>query len=99
MTARHPTGKNLYLHADIVIDNCGDFEDSSTLLPGMEQKIAPTSTVIGASIVNAVVISVVENLLARGIEPPVFHSANVDGGDAFNEKLLERYKDRIFYMR
>ncbi len=99
VAARHPSGKNLYGHADIVIDNCGDFEDSSMLLPGMEQKVAPTSTAIGATIVNAIVIAVVENLLKLGFEPPVLHSANVDGGDAFNKKILEKYRDRIFYMQ
>ena len=99
VTARHSSGKNLYAHADVVIDNCGDFEDSSMKLEGLEQKIAPTSTAVGAMIVNGIVISVVENLIKRGIEPPVFHSANVDGGDAFNARLFERYRDRIFYMR
>lgn len=98
VTARHSSGKNLYEHADIVIDNCGDFEDSSMLLDGMEQKIAPTSTTVGAAIVNGIVLAVVENLLELGLEPPVFHSANVDGGDAFNKKILDRYKERIFYM-
>ena len=29
---------------------------------------------------------------------PVFHSANVDGGDEFNRTLFEKYKDQIHYM-
>jgi uncharacterized phosphosugar-binding protein len=31
---------------------------------------------------------------ARGIEPPIFRSANLPGGDEFNAKLLARYKHR-----
>lgn len=83
---------------DIVIDNCGDFEDSSMLLEGMNQKIAPTSSVVGCTIVNMLVVRIVEYLLEMGIEPPVFHSANVDGGEEFNEMLFEKYKDQIHYM-
>lgn len=44
------------------------------------------------------VVRTVELLLEMGIEPPVFHSANVDGGEVFNQALLEKYKDQIHYM-
>lgn len=98
VTSRHSSKKLLYETGDLVIDNCGDFEDSSTLIEGMEQKVGPTSTAVGAVIVNSIVISVVEKLLEKGITPPVFHSANVDGGDEFNTKLFEEYRSGIFYQ-
>lgn len=98
VTSRHKSGKKLCDVCDIVIDNCGDFEDSSMMLEGMEQKIAPTSSVIGCTIVNMILIRTVEYLLELGIEPPVFHSANVDGGAEFNKILFEKYKDQIHYM-
>lgn len=98
VTSRHSSGKKLYEVCDVVIDNCGDFEDSSMLLPGMKQKIAPTSSVIGCAIVNMLEIRAVEYLLEMGMEPPVFHSANVDGGDEFNRTLFETYKKQIHYM-
>lgn len=98
VTSRHSSGKKLFEVCDIVIDNCGDFEDSSILVPGMTQKIAPTSSVVGCSIVNMLVIRITEHLLEMGVEPPVFHSANVDGGDEFNRHLFERYKNQIHYM-
>ena len=34
----------------------------------------------------------------KGEEPPVFISANLDGGDAHNKKIMEKYKAHIFYM-
>jgi uncharacterized phosphosugar-binding protein len=82
----------------VVIDNCGDFEDSSTKIEGIEQKVGPTSTVIGAAIVNSIVIGVVDKLIEKGITPPVFHSANVDGGDEFNKKIFREYRDRVHYL-
>jgi uncharacterized phosphosugar-binding protein len=69
VSSRHSSRKNLYEVVDIVIDNCGDFEDSSMLLEGMDQKIGPTSTAIGALIVNAIVIATVDNLIKAGITP------------------------------
>ncbi|SFG75154.1 SIS domain-containing protein [Sporolactobacillus nakayamae] len=98
VTSRHTSGKRLFEVCDIVIDNCGDFEDSSMQLDGLEQKVAPTSTAIGSLIANAIVLETVENLLKDGITPPVFHSSNVDGGDAFNAKIFQEYTERIHYM-
>lgn len=98
VSSRHKSGKKLYEVCDIVIDNCGDFEDSSMLLPGMNQKIGPTSSAVGCTIVNMIVIRTVEHLMEKGIEPPIFHSANVDGGEEFNNVLFEKYKDQIHYM-
>lgn len=98
VTSRHKSGNKLCDVSNIVIDNCGDFEDSSMLLEGMQQKIAPTSSVIGCTIVNMLLIRTVEYLMEMGIEPPIFHSANVDGGSEFNAILFEKYKDQIHYM-
>lgn len=98
VTSRHTSGKKLYEIADIVIDNHGDFEDAAIKVEGMEQKTGPTSTVTGAAIANAIVIETVEKLIESGVIPPVFHSANVDGGDEFNKRIIEKYKDSITYI-
>ena len=37
-------------------------------------------------------------LKKQKIEPPVFHSDNVDDGDEFNKTLFEKCKDQIHYM-
>lgn len=98
VSSRHSNGKRLFEVSDLVIDNCGDFEDSAVQIDDFKQKIGPTSTIAGAAIGNAIVVETSSILKSRGIEPPIFHSANVDGGDEFNKKMLEEYKDRIFYM-
>ncbi|WP_175612573.1 SIS domain-containing protein [Fusobacterium mortiferum] len=99
VTARTSTGnKRLFELADIVIDNHGEIGDASISYEGLEQKVAPSSTVIGATIVNSIICGVVEELLRLGITPPIFYSANLDGGDEKNSKIFEEYKDNIFYM-
>ncbi len=97
-TPRGSSGKRLFEVSDLVIDNCGCFGDAAVSLEGFPQKVSPTSTVIGAAIVNAIVAEVTEIFLNRGQVPPVFISANIDGGDKHNEKLLKQYKNQIDYM-
>ncbi|SEO57323.1 Uncharacterized protein, contains SIS (Sugar ISomerase) phosphosugar binding domain [Amphibacillus marinus] len=98
VSSRHPSGDNLYRYCDIVIDNHGDIGDATVELPGLDQKVAPTSTVIGATIVNTIVAEVVRKLVELGdTPPPILYSANLDGGDARNKMLFEQYKDSIHY--
>lgn len=92
------SGKMMYEVCDAVIDNCGELGDASISIKGLSQKVAPTSTVAGSFIVNAITIRICENLIEKGFEPPVFRSANIDGANDFNLQLLEKYKDRIHYM-
>jgi len=98
VTSRHPRGVKLMDAADIVIDNCGVIGDAVVQLEGLPQAVGPTSTVIGAALLNALVVEVVERLLQRGIEPPVFLSANLDRGDAHNQRLLDKYRGRLNYL-
>lgn len=95
---RAKCGKRLFEVADIVIDNCGTFGDALVQVGDFPQKVAPSSTVVGAAIVNAIVAESVYLFMEKGIEPPVFMSANIDGGDAYNAKTMARYKDQITYM-
>lgn len=88
----------LFEVADLVIDNCGIEGDAVIPVPGQPIRCAPTSTVIGCAIANALVAETVQRLQQRGIEPPVFLSANLDGGDAHNRTLMERYRDRLTYL-
>ncbi len=98
VTSRHPDGKRLYEVCDIVIDNCGVVGDAAVKLDGLEEKIGPTSTAVGASLINALVIDAVDKLIQRGIVPPVFLSANLPGGDEHNARIFEEYKENIRYM-
>ena len=98
VTSRHPSGKMLHDFASILIDNHGDKGDAAIQLEGFAQKLASTSTVVGAALLNAVTARASELLWERGIEPPVFMSGNIDGGDAYNKAVIAAHKDNIFYM-
>ena len=95
VTSRHSSGRNLYQVCDYVLDNCGEKGDASVELPGLGQKIAPTSSVADVTLVNLILVNTVEILLRKGIQPPLFMSANTDDGDAANKAVLEKYKKII----
>ena len=94
-SSRHPSGKKLYEFADIVLDNMGCVGDASIYFEEIGRNAAPTSTSAGAAILNAVVVSCIETMLADGVIPDVFSSSNVDGGDAINEAFIRKYKGQI----
>lgn len=89
---RHSSGKKLFEVADIVIDTHGAPGDALIALPGRPYKTGATSTIAGSAIVQALTVQAAALLNERGIEPPVWVSANVLDGDAHNNALLERYR-------
>lgn len=96
--SRHPSGKKVADIADIVLDNQADAGDAVLQVEGLPEKIGPVSGAVGAAIMHAVIVQAVGALLERGVEPPVFLSGNLPGGDEHNQRLLARYRDRIRYM-
>lgn len=95
--SRHPSGKNLAEVADLTIDNCGVSGDACLELPGMPSKVGPTSTITGAMIINLIIVQAMENALSQGVAPEIYISSNSNGDD-HNEKLLQKYKNRIRHL-
>jgi len=95
MDSRHPSCKKLYEVADIVIDNCGPFGDALLEMPGGRGGACSISSVSGALIGQMITAETIGNLIARGIEPPVFLSANIPGGIEQGQRLRARYGERI----
>ena len=99
VTSRHSSGKRLFEVVDIVIDNHGDIGDACCDIKGIEQKVGASSTVVGASIFNTIIVETCQKLVDSGVKyPPIFYSANLDGGDQLNQDLYEQYKESIHYQ-
>lgn len=96
--SRHPSGKRLWEVCDLVLDNCGCYGDAEIEVKGLEQKVAPTSTAVGAVILNAIVAEVVERFVENGMVPPLFMSSNMEGGDEYNNQVLNQYRAKILYL-
>lgn len=98
VNSRHPSGKKLCDLCDFVIDNCTPYGDAAVQIPGFPQKVGPLSTIAGCAIANALMTETISMLVAKGLTPPVFVSANLDGGDEHNAKCMAENRYRIFYM-
>jgi uncharacterized phosphosugar-binding protein len=95
VSSRHSSGKRLADLADVVLDTCGASGDAAVEVPGAPTATGPTSTVVGAALLNAVAVEAIAELVRRGIEPPVYVSQNVDNFAAHNDALRDRYRGRI----
>jgi uncharacterized phosphosugar-binding protein len=92
--SRHSSGRHLHEAVDLVIDSGTPSGDCAVRLSN-GVPVGPLSGVLGAAIMQLLVIGAADWLLEKGIDPPVFRSGNVDGGREASEKLLDQYWDRI----
>lgn len=97
--ARHRSGTYLKDHCDVVLDSKIAVGDAELTAEGVPAAFGPASTVVTCALLQAVVATAVGVLAERGIEPPLLRSGNVDGGLDWNDTVMTRYADRIFYRR
>jgi len=103
VTSRDKSGKKLYECCDAVFDTCGAVGDASIGPEGVDWKTGPTSTMGGAFILHTLVCEVMDSMIADGVEPPVYRSANIDGSGERNrqvkEALLAKYPELELLLR
>ncbi|WP_027417212.1 sugar isomerase domain-containing protein [Aneurinibacillus terranovensis] len=94
--SRHSSGKKLFEIADMVIDN-GSVIGDAVVEMGGGMKMGPTSTVVGAALVNGLLVQTAEELKTLGKVPPIIQSVNVDtqGAVERNRELIEHYSQRV----
>ncbi len=93
--SRHPSGKRLFELADIVLDNGGVYGDGVLDVPGVPDRMGPTSSIVGIWLLNALIAEAVEKVTAEGITVDVYRSANADSTDDAAHAIVERWRPRI----
>ncbi|SDM29133.1 SIS domain-containing protein [Sediminibacillus halophilus] len=93
--SRHTSGMHLFDAVDLVIDNHAPVGDALLSHPEVQVSFAPSSTVIGAAIINGIFAEAIRLMAEEGFQPPVFLSGNIEGADAHNQQLIEKYSDRV----
>lgn len=97
--SRHPSNKNLHEIADIFINCWMPYGDAVVEIERCAQRVSPTSTIVLFFALNCLVAQTVQVLVDRRIEPPVWMSANLPGGDEANQRYFERYGHRVKYLK
>ncbi|MBB5934672.1 SIS domain-containing protein [Streptomyces zagrosensis] len=95
--SRHTSGTFLKDHCDLVLDSKISIGDAELTADGVAAPFAPASTVVTSALMQAVMASAAVELAARGIDPPMLRSGNVDGGHEWNGRVMTEYADRVFY--
>ncbi|GGE33328.1 hypothetical protein GCM10011391_09980 [Pullulanibacillus camelliae] len=95
LPSKHKEGHTLSTVVDLVIDNHSVTGDAVLSYEQVAVPFAPTSTVIGAMLLNGLFAEVIKLLVDQGIDPPIFLSGNIDGAELHNNALVNRYKSRI----
>jgi uncharacterized phosphosugar-binding protein len=92
--SQHPSGKRLFEVADHVLDN-GGLPGDAVVEVGDGTHAGPTSTVIGCSVLNSLMLAVMEWLKTKGHPLPVLRSQNLPGAIEHNRELGSRYAGRL----
>ena len=93
--SRHSSGKKMYEFCDVVLDNLtvpGDAVLEDERLP---QKVGPTSGWIGCLLLQTLMVQVAELMHEKGMIPPIYIAANVDGHDDYREYMNKLRKERL----
>ena len=94
-SARSNNTQKIHQISDVVLDNSGIVGDASIRVIGSKMSVAPTSTIIGGAMLQAVVVGTVAELIKRGIKPEIFLSSNMAGGDENNAAIFDKYRPLI----
>jgi len=92
---RNKHGLRLSEAVDLCIDNCVPYGDACLQPEGLEVKMTPVSTVAGTYIMHSILSEAVQLTLDAGVQPPVYVSGNIPGGNEHNQALFDRYTPRI----
>ncbi|MGH9107490.1 MAG: sugar isomerase domain-containing protein [Acidimicrobiales bacterium] len=93
VAARGGRGVKLADVADLVLDNHAPLGDAAVSVDGFQ--VGGVSSVMTLVIIQSIVVATTQILLERGIQPPIFKSANVDGSDEWNAEQLKRLGRRV----
>jgi uncharacterized phosphosugar-binding protein len=72
--------------------------DAVLKLEGFDVPVSPISSITDAYIVRRVEIEAMRYMLGKGVQPPVWVSANLPGGDATNQRYLDEYFSKVKLM-
>lgn len=91
-------GLHLFECCDVWLDNYAPHGDACLQAEGMETAFAPVSTITSAFILNSLLAQSIVMALQQGGQPPVYRSGNIPGGAAYNQDLINCYKNRIRHL-
>lgn len=84
---------HLFDHADVVIDN--HVPNGDALVQTVYGNSGACSSILGTFIIQKIILEVIKKCEKANIDPLIYKSANIEGGDEYNKKIIKEYQDRI----
>lgn len=85
---KHENGELLYQISDMYINSYSPEDDLLLKVEGFPQKFGPVGTIMQLLTLKALTSTVIEKLIERGGEVPIWRNALEKGGPEFNEKYM-----------
>lgn len=99
LPAEHASGSRLQDVVDIVLDNHAPYGDAMLTVPGFDRAICPASGVGAVVLLWALSAGIVQRLFARGIQPTVYTSIHLPGGEQAVADAQARYRELGYLSR
>lgn len=93
LKSRAEDNAHLYECGDIVIDNHVPHGDG--IVETKYGKVGAVSSIISSYIAQSLVLEIIDLFIENDLVPPIYMSANLEGGDEHNKKIYEEYKNRV----
>ncbi|GEL15879.1 SIS domain-containing protein [Pediococcus cellicola] len=97
-SSRSSLGTLLYQYGDVVLDNHSVYGDAALDIDGLDTKVCGTSSFAAVLMLQQVIYEAIDIMVKDGHTPPVYKSANIDGGPEFNEAIEDKFAARIFHQ-
>lgn len=95
---RHNSGKHLSDAVELFLENFVPYGDTVIDIEGLEQPITGISSTIDFYIAHRLEMECVKECMSRGIQPPIWSSANIPAGDEKNKALRAKYNPRVKFL-
>jgi len=95
---RHSTGKGLYEISDIYLNSYSPSDDLTLKMEGLNQKFGPIGTIMQLITLKALTTTVIQKLVEKGIEVPIWKNALEKGNNKFNDRYMNELWCRVKSM-
>ena len=96
---RDTAAEKLYEFADVILDNHSAFGDASLDIDGLDTRVCGTSSFAAVLLLQQTMYEAIQLMVEEGYEPPVYLSANIDGGHERNLQIENTMQNGFFIFK
>ena len=95
---RHSSKLDINDLADIAIDNHVPYPDAILKVPGLNEEITPTATILTCFTINCLMSETIRLMVEKGGKPEIWVSNNIPNCDEHNKPIHDKYRHRVHHL-